>query len=334
MRRPRGRALSGVAPGRRNIVLATGLGALAGAARSRAGEPAPDRTLRLTVAYPPGGVSDEVARELARRLEPPWRGPVIVDHRPGAGGRVALEALSHASADGRTLCFCAITPLLQPPPGRIGLDPARGIAPVAAVMSTPILVLATPAFAGDALADVVAAARAAPGRVRWATSGHATTGHLVLDQLRATAGVDITHVPYTGGGRQITDALAGQFEVLSSNVASLQLTLVQQGRLRALAVGAPQRLPVLPGVPTLAELGYSGANLWSVFGLFAPGRTPPDRLDELNRHVNAVLRQPAFRRHLLSNCNLPLQGSRQEFGRLIAEKEAAMRQAMQAVQRP
>ena len=99
-------------------------------------------------------------------------------------------------------------------------------------------------------------------------------------------------------------------------------------------VGAPQRLPVLPDVPTFAELGYPGANLWPVFGLFAPGRTPPDRLDELNRHVNAVLRQPAFRRHLLSNCNLPRQGSRPEVGRLIAEKEAAMRQVMQAVQRP
>jgi tripartite-type tricarboxylate transporter receptor subunit TctC len=325
--------LSGAAPGRRRLILATGLGALCAAARTRAGDA--DRALRLTVAYPPGGVSDDVARELARGLESRWGGPVVVDHRPGAGGMVALEALSRAPADGRTLCFCAITPLLHaPPPGPIRFDPARGIAPVAAVMSTPILVLATPAFEGNALFDVVAAGRAAPGRVRWATSGHATTGHLVLDQLRAAAGVDITHVPYTGGGRQITDALAGQFEVLSSNVASRQLALVQQGRLRALAVGAPRRLPVLPDVPTLVELGYPGANLWSVFGIFAPGQTPPDRLDELNRHINAVLRQPAFRQHLLSNCNLPMEGSRQEFRQLIATKGAAMRRVMEAVQRP
>ena len=145
-------------------------------------------------------------------------------------------------------------------------------------MRTPVLVVGTPAFAGQRFEDLIAAARAAPGRLRWASSGHATTGHLVIEQVCAAAGVDIDHIPYAGGGEQLNDALAGHFEVLSSNVAARQLADVKEGRLRALAVGAPQRVAVLPEVPTLAELGYPAANLSPLFGVFAPGRTPRARL--------------------------------------------------------
>lgn len=284
-----------------------------------------ERAVRLTVAYPPGGVSDEVARELARRLEPRLGAAVLVDHRPGAGGAVALEALSRARPDGQALCFCAITPLLPwPRPGASRHDLAPGIAPVAAVMSTPVLVVATPAFRSGSLADLVAAARREPGRIRWASSGQATTGHLVIEQVRRIASVDITHVPYAGGGPQLNDALAGHFEVLSSNVAARQLAYLKEGRLRALAVGAPQRLAVLPQVPTLAELGYPAANLSSLFGVFAPGQTPAPVLDALNAHINAVLGEPGFRQPLLAAGNLPVEGSRQAFERRIADEAAAL----------
>jgi tripartite-type tricarboxylate transporter receptor subunit TctC len=188
-----------------------------------------------------------------------------------------------------------------------------------------VLVVATPAFEGNSLADLIAAARREPGRIRWATSGHATTGHLVLEQIRALATVDITHVPYAGGGQQISDALAGHFEVLSTNVAARQLAYVRAGRWRALAVGSPRRLSVLPEVPTFAELGYDAANLSSLFGIFAPGRTPAARLDQWNLHINAVLDEPAFKQRLLANGNLPVQASRLEFVRRIATEAAAMR---------
>lgn len=284
------------------------------------------RAVRLTVAYPPGGVSDETARDLATRLQVRLGVPVIVDHRPGAAGAIALEALSRAPADSQALCFCAITPLLQlPSVGQLRYDPVQDIAPVAAVMRTPVLVVATPAFEGNSLADLIAAARREPGRIRWATSGHATTGHLVLEQIRALATVDIIHVPYAGGGQQINDALAGHFEVLSTNVAARQLDYVRAGRWRALAVGSPRRLSVLPEVPTFAELGYDAANLSSLFGVFAPGRTPAARLDQWNLHINAVLDEPAFKQRLLANGNLPVQASRLEFVRRIATEAAAMR---------
>jgi tripartite-type tricarboxylate transporter receptor subunit TctC len=319
--------LKGAFDRRRRAQLLTGLlGLIATGSGAQAGWHS-GRPVRLTVAYPPGGISDETARALAAGLEARLGIAVIVDHRPGAAGAVALEALSRVDADSLALCFSAITPLLRrPASGAARDDLLQHVAPVAAVMSTPVLVVATPAFEGHSLADLVAAARRAPGRIRWATSGQATTGHLVLEQVRRLAEVDITHVPYSGGGRQINDALAGQFEVLSTNVAAAQLAHLRAGRWRALAVGAPQRLTVLPEVPTLAELGYAAANLSSLFGVFAPGRTPPARLDEWNLHINAVLDQAGFRQRLIANGNLPAHASRLEFVRRIASEATALRE--------
>ena len=153
--------------------------------------------------------------------------------------------------------------------------------------------------------------------MRWATSGVGTTGHRVLDRVRAASAVDITHVPYKGGGAQLADALAGEFEVLSSNVGELQLRYVREGRLKALAVGAPARLDVLPNVPTLAEAGFPDANLASTFGLFAPGRTPPQTISRLNRAFNAALRDPSIQRRLQAMGNLPTGGSVVDFAAQI-----------------
>lgn len=292
----------------------------------------PDKAVRILVAYPPGGVSDDMARALALALAPRLGVPVVVENRPGAGGSVAMEFLSRAPADGHTLCFSAITPLtLMPHLAPPRYDPLRGIAPVASVMLTPVLVVATPAMAGRDFHDMVAQARARPGRLRWASSGHGTTGHFVMEQVRRAQGLDITHVPYQGGGTQLTDALAGHFELLSTNVGPQQLQYVRDRRFTALAVGAPQRLAVLPQVPTLAELGFPAANRASVFGLFAPGGTPVERLERLNATVNEVLAQPALRERLLAVNNVPTGGSRAAFVREIALEWAAGAEALKPV---
>lgn len=286
----------------------------------------PSKPVRIWVAYPPGGVSDDMARALALALAPLLGVPVLVENRPGAGGGVAMQALARAPADGHTLCFSAITPLtLTHTAATPRFQPLRDIAPVLSVMLTPVLVVATSAFAGGSFAEVLAQARARPGALRWATSGHGTTGHWVLEQVSRTQGLDITHVPYQGGGTQLTDALAGHFELLSTNVGPLQLQHIRDGRFKPLAVGAPQRLPVLPDVPTLGELGFESANRASVFGLFAPGATPAVRLDRLNALGNQALAQPAMRERLLAVNNLPTGGSRAAFARDIAAERAAAR---------
>lgn len=272
----------------------------------------------MIVVYPPGGVSDSMARRLVDPISALLGVPVIVDHRAGAGGSVGMDALARAAPDGHTLAFSAVSPLtLQPLLARVGYDPLR-IAPVASVMRTPVLVVGTPAFAGRSFDDLIRAARAAPGAVRWATSGVATIGHLVLAQVRLQSATQITHIPYAGGGPQLNDALGGQFEVLSTNVAAQQLEYIESGRFKALAVGAPTRIDALPGVPTLAELGYPGANRDSLFGVFAPAKTPAPVLRRLNAAINQVLQDASLRRALHEAHNLPAGGSADDFAREIA----------------
>lgn len=229
-----------------------------------------------------------------------------------------MGVLAKAAPDGHTLAFSAISPLsLNPHLTQVAYDALRDIAPVAGVMQTPVVVVGTPAFGGTSFQDLLAAARQAPGRVRWGSSGLATVGHMVLEHVRIAGRVDITHIPYKGGGQQLNDALAGHFEILSTNVAAAQLQHIRSGKFKALAVGSPERLPVLPQVPTLAELGFAQANLTSQFGVFAPGGTPDWIVGRLNAEINAVLRMADFRERILAANNIPTGGSAADFARVI-----------------
>jgi tripartite-type tricarboxylate transporter receptor subunit TctC len=306
---------------RRRTLGRWGLAALASpsVAAAAGAAPWPQRPIRILVVYPPGGVSDAMARALAEPLSRALGVPVLIEHRPGAGGSVGMDALARAAPDGCTIAFSAITPVtLQPWLGRVPYDPLRAFAPVASVMRTPVLVVGTRAFEGRSFGDLIALARARPGAVRWASSGVATQGHMVLVQVRVRSGTRITHIPYAGGGPQLNDALGGQFEVLSTNVAAQQLQYVEAGRLKPLAVGAPARLAALPGVPTLAELGFAEANLASLFGIFAPAHTPPQVLQRLNSEVNRALQGTAMGERLREAYNLPAVGSAATFADEIA----------------
>lgn len=298
--------------------------ALAGTAAWRLGAAQPHwptQALRIIVVYPPGGLSDGVARSLAERLALQLGVPVRVENRAGGGGSVGMQALARAAPDGHTLAFSAVSPLtLRPHLGAVGYDPFRDIEPVASVMYTPVLLVGTPAFSGQSFADMLLQARARPEALRWATSGVATAGHLVLEQVQIGSSVTVTHIPYKGGGEQLTDALGGQFELLSTNMAPAQLRHIEAGRFKPLAVGAPQRLDVLPQVPTFAELGLPHANITSLFGVFAPGGTPAALLDRLNAEINQAVQTPAIRERLLTSDNLPATGDRSAFARRIREE--------------
>jgi len=295
-----------------------GLAAL-GVSRAGAAPTWPSRPVRLIVVYPPGGVSDGMARVLAEPLAQSLGVPVLIENRPGAGGSVGMDALARAAPDGHALAFSAISPLtLHPLLARVAYDPLRAFVPVASLMRTPVLVVGTQAFTGRGFGDLIAQARAQPGAVRWASSGVATIGHLVLAQVRVQSRTDITHIPYQGGGPQLNDALSGQFEVLSTNVAAQQLQYIENGRFQALAVGAPRRIEALPDVPTLAELGYERANRDSLFGLFAPARTPQPVVQRLNAEIQRLLRGETLRLRLREAYNLPAGGSSEDFAREIA----------------
>ena len=290
---------------------------------SAAQTPTVPKTVRLIVAYPAGGVSDAVARALADKLSAQLGNTVVVDNKAGASGSIGVDAVAKALPDGTTLGFAAISPLvLNPHLGKSPFDPARDIAPVVSVIASPVLLLGTSALAAKDFKELIAAAKARPGALRWATSGPASLGHIVLEQVKAGTGADITHIPYKGGGQQINDALGGQFEVLSVNAGPAVMGHIKAGKLTSLAVGSPARLEQLPNVPTLAELGLPAANVASVFGLFAPAGTPVAVIERLNAEVNKLLKDKDVLAKIDAADNLPTGGSAADFGKFIANESA------------
>ena len=294
--------------------------ASAGAGVAMAQQPLP-KTIRIVVAYPAGGVSDVIARALGEKLSIQTGSAVVVENKAGASGAIGMDTVAKAPADGSVLGFSAISPLvLSPHLGKLPFDPLKDVAPVASVMYSPVLLIATPASKAKDFRALIDDAKAHPGAVRWATSGPASLGHIVLEQLRAAASVDITHVPYKGGGQQLNDAIGGQFEILSTNASPTLSSHIQSGKLRPLAVGAPARLDSLPQVPTLGELGYKAANINSLFGVFAPAATPPALVAKYNAEINKALATPELRAKLTATDNVPTGGTPAAFAKEIASE--------------
>src|SRR5512139_803954 len=268
------------------LLAAAGLTALPWPA---AAQPWPAKPVRIIVPYAPGGTSDAAARRLAERLTPVLGQTVVVENRPGASGSTGMDAMAK-STDGHTLAFAAISPLtLNPHLKHVPYDPLKDVVPVASVMYSPVYFVATSAFTGKTFADVLAQARAQPGRLNVATSGMGSVGHVMIEQISRKAGVKFNHIPYKGSGQVINDAAGGQFELFTTNPSPAVNGLIAQGKLRVLAVAAAHRLPAFADAPTFTELGHPDANLSSVFGVFAPASLPPEVLKRINTEVNKLL---------------------------------------------
>jgi tripartite-type tricarboxylate transporter receptor subunit TctC len=310
---------------RRGFLAFSAAATCAVAARGAFAQTQPGPLTRIIVAYPTGGPSDAVARALADKLGAQLGTQVIIENRAGAGGSVGIDAMAKAAPDGLTLAFAAVSPITLNPHvnSKLGYDPFRDVAAVAAVMISPVYVLATPAFSGRAFGDMITQAKAHPGALRLATSGVATVGHVMLEQIKVKAGIDITHIPYKGGGQAISDAAGAQFELLLANPSPALSGQIASGRLRLLAVAAPQRLASYANVPTLTELGFAAANLSSTFGIFAPGKTPAATVTRLNAAINQALELPDVRERLLRLENLPAVMSPAQFAQLLRSEHDA-----------
>jgi tripartite-type tricarboxylate transporter receptor subunit TctC len=277
----------------------------------------PTKPVRVIVVYPPGGVSDGVARLIAEKIGPGLGQQVVVENRGGAGGAIGMDAMAKSAPDGHTIAFGAISPLtLLPHVGKVPYDALADIVPLASVMYSPVYLLATPAFSGKDFSDVVAQAKAKPGTLRAGTSGIATLGHLMVEQLRI-AGVDLVHVPYRGGGQVVTDAAGGQFELFTANPSAGVNAMLQQGRFRLLAVAAPKRLVARPEIPTLIEAGYPDSSYTSHFGFFAPAKAPEAALQRLHAAINAALALPEIAERLAKMDNVPAPASMAEFAQIV-----------------
>ena len=283
----------------------------------------PTRPVKIIVPYPAGGVNDVVTRMLGEQLRPLLGQAVVVDNRAGAGGTIGMDAVAKAD-DGHTLAFAAVSPLtLNPHVMKVQYDPLKDFVAVASVMYSPVYVLATPRFKGATFRDVIAMAKAAPGRVSIASSGYGTLGHVMIEQIRRKSGADLTHVPYKGGSQLITDAAGGQFDLFVANPFAPVNNLIAEGKLRVVAVTGPRRLPAMPDVPTLAELGYPEANLTSLFGFYAPASMPMENVQRFNAAVNQALADKDVREQLRKLDNVVSTGTPQQFAATIKKEFAA-----------
>src|SRR5580704_18066091 len=270
-----------------SALVVAGAGAVSSGASA---QPYPTRPIRLMVSYPPGGAADLVARAVGAPLAARLGQPVVVENRPGSNGNLAGEVVAHANPDGYTLllgpsALFGINPHLY---AKMSIDPLKDLAPVASVVSNALLLAANPKLGPANLRDFIAFARGARSPLFYASIGNGSEHHLAMEMLKQAAGIDLTHVPYKGGGPAALGVRSGDVAAMfgGGSVASL----IQSGELRGLATSGRRREPALPDLPSVSEFypDYE-VTLWQ--GLFAPVGTPPDTLARLRTEVNAVLAQ-------------------------------------------
>ncbi|MFC0385179.1 tripartite tricarboxylate transporter substrate-binding protein [Muricoccus vinaceus] len=277
------------------------------------------RPVTIIAPFGPGTPPDLVARMLAEALQRQRAQPFVVDNRPGASGTIGAAAVARAAPDGQTLLIATGTAAMNVSLFRsLPYDPVGSFAPVVLLASVPFAIIAHPA-AGATLPEVVARARANPGRVNYATPGVGTPHHVATEMLRQRTGIQIEHVPYRAAGGAVADILNGTVSLMFLP-APQAVELSRDGRVRVLAVATEARLPELPAVPTTAEAGVPDMLMSDWYGLFAPGATPPDTVLRLNEAVNAVL--PAMTQPLAAQGMTSLGGPPERLRALFAAEIA------------
>jgi len=282
----------------------------------------PNRPVKIVIPFAPGGPTEFILRLIADRLTTALGQAFIIENRPGgAGGTVGAKSVAVAEPDGYTLLFSSPGPLVTAAAiyKNLDYDPIRSFAPIAMVIYAPQMLAVHPSMPVNSLPELVAYAKANPGKVAFGSSGHGTQPHLLGEMLKVMAGVDIVHVPYRGAGRSVTDVVAGQVQMIFETTAIL-LPHIESGKLRALAVAAEARSPLLPGVPTTAENGYPEltASFWS--GVLAPAGTPAAIVAKLNGAINEILKSKEAQDGLARLSAEARIGSPQDFAAFIASE--------------
>jgi tripartite-type tricarboxylate transporter receptor subunit TctC len=279
----------------------------------------PDRAIHLVVPAGPGGPTDVLARLIADRLQQSLGQPVIVDNRGGAGGAIGARAVAAAPADGYTLMLGNTATLANIPAvsKNAGYDPVKNFAPIAKLTDSYQLLVVTPAFPAKSVAELVAYAKANPGKLNDAAVGAGNLTHLSGELLKARAGIDFAIVHYKSGGEALTAVVGGQVQFAIDNVTVVR-PLVQDQRLRALAVTSRKRQADFADLPTMMEAGIPDYEVTSFFGVVAPAATPVDIVDRLNRAINAALRTPDMQTAFANLGATPATETPQQFAAFIA----------------
>ena len=291
----------------------------------------PTKPIRLVVPFTPGGSTDILARAVAQELTKAWGQAVVIDNVPGAGGAIGAEKVAKAAPDGYTLLMghigtLAVNPSLYP---NLPYDPIKSFTPVAWVARVPNVLVVHPSVKATNVKELVALAKARPGRLNYGSGGNGSAANLATEYFKLQTGTSIVHIPYRGTAPAVTDLLGGQIQLLFTGAPAV-LGQVKNGQLRALAVSSPTRLAALPDLPTVAESGYKGFEADQWYGVVAPMGTPREVVTKLNAQINLALNSPDMKIRLTNEGAVATPTTPDAYGQLIASEIARWRPVIQS----
>ena len=297
-------------------VLATSLAALSAAAQTY-----PTKPVKIVVGFAPGGGSDFAARVVAQQLTERMKNQFIVENRPGAGSLLGAEFAIKSAPDGYTLLLTPASYTVNPSVYKLSFDPLNDITPIAQISKGPYIVAVHPSVPANTLKELVAYAKANPGKLSYASSGNGAHIHVATEYFLYTAGINILHVPYKGTGPALNDTIGGNVQMIFGSVATA-LQHVKSGRLRPLAVTTPKRIAAAPDVPTVAESGYPGWEVTNWHGLVGPKGLPKDIVQRLNKEVNVAVHSSEMVKVLSGDGLEPAGGTPEELAALLKAEVA------------
>ncbi len=300
-----------------NTLRALSIAALVAVASAAIAQDWPTKPVRFIVPYPPGGGTDVIARIMQNRMSEGLGQPIVIENRGGAGGAVGTEAAARSAPDGYTFLFTLSSHTINPLLYKLSYDVEKDFVPVSLIVSVPQLIAANPGSPVKSMQDLVAQAKASPGKLAFASVGNGTPSHIAGELLKFKTGIDILHVPYKGGGPAVTDTIAGQVPLIFVT-APAAMSQVRAGKLRALAVTTLKRSPGAPDVPTVAEaLNIPDYEVDSWYAMFAPTKTPPAIVARMQREVARVVQLPEVRQKLVEQGGDPVGGASEDLDRVV-----------------
>ena len=302
--------------GKFSLLVLAALGAIAGAPSADA-QNYPTRPIRWIVPIPAGATADMITRLVAQKLNEAWGQQVIVDNRPGGAFVIGSDIVAKGNPDGHTV-GTLLTPHIVNPfvLKNLPYDTLRDFTPVTLMVIVPGVMTMNPKVPAKNLKEVIALAKAKPSSLNYGSPGPLTSGHLSMEMLKLTAGINIQHVPYKGGAPAIADLIAGQVQFLISGPPGV-LAHINSGRLKAIATTATKRSPGLPDTPTFAESGVPGFDTYEWYGVFAPGKLPKDVLAKLSREIARVIKLPDMSEKLSAQGAIPVGNTSDEFAAFV-----------------
>jgi len=290
----------------------------------------PSGPMRIVVPFVPGGGTDILARLIAQKLNESWGQPVVVDNRPGASGTVGTAYVAKAAGDGHTLLVIpagyAGNPSLYK---KLPYDQARELAPVSRLASGPLTLVVHPSLPAKSVKELIVLARSRPGEINFGSSGAGTLPHLSAELFNSMSGIRMVHIPYKGAGAAVTDVMAGRVPVYFMNILQ-SLSLIKAGKLRALGVTTPERTPIAPDIPAIAEAGLKGFDMTNWYGMLVPAATQRDVIVKLSGEVARILKLPDLTSRLADDGMTVVASTPGEFADFLARETAKFARVIEA----